>query len=757
MRFLTLTFLALALPALAKESKYDDGTPDGTKALGEVGYGIWFDGPVDATCVRIFAARGKARGFDVAVTNRDGTVLAEGAFDASAIPEKAGWARRALTVKSEEGVLVVVTFSDGEEGEMSVDKNDERHSTYYYGGNHHPFNDGNWMIRLSTGDGAKPVTFPRAELPAGTSLRADAGEAVELRDPEACPAVRFERPERTTLAGIEVYGARVGRLSRTFRVAICDEDLRVVRTVRVACGQIGVDEKWVPIAIPAGETPRVFWLLLDLGNGSADRVSVGVCRNPAAVSAEGYPDGVFRRAAPGEAWMIRARLVPGDEPAARAVPPPPEDAAVAAEVAKKFFKALEFCDRDRFLSVLSPDAAGFDAVREDEHGILEGFPHRRLAREVARDIGPDRATLVFATLRAPLLWDPPEAFRAASPPNRPIAPGPNLWRLDGPGRHAPPALLVLHLARTADGWKLAGWDDLDPRDAAWGKGLLKAAPPLDDVLTALAKSRAAQVQSVDDAVRALDDADARARLLPELARTWAEEGDFARWETIAKELPKDVADVLRTTSFFEGTLCVAAGPEEKPLGALVAAADTLLAALEKRFALKPPGTARLRFVLQSSDDSGFVAHPGAWAYPEIVWFATEADLTRPIDVQSLALAIADACVRFYDDADQLRRWLAAGMIAEASLAGKETPAGLAGEVKDILPSRNVVGGNLRIFVEASRRWGDAALGRAIAIARAEGAYRHGRNGRQLYLDELAKALAKETGADAQVAELFRRS
>ena len=197
-------FACLALPVCAREQKYDDGKPDGSKSFADVGCGTWFDGPVDATCVRIHAARGKARAFDVAALDRDGGVLAQAAYDAAALPEQAGWAKLAFPVQAEEGALIVVTFNEGEEGSLSWDKNDERHSTYFYGGNHHPFEEGNWMMRLAPGDGAKPLEFAAAALPAGQVVRADRGEG-DWSVPESIHVF----PASGTNYRVKLGGARV--------------------------------------------------------------------------------------------------------------------------------------------------------------------------------------------------------------------------------------------------------------------------------------------------------------------------------------------------------------------------------------------------------------------------------------------------------------------------------------------------------------------------------------------------------------------
>lgn len=134
----------------------------------------------------------------------------------------------------------------------------------------------------------------------------------------------------------------------------------------------------------------------------------------------------------------------------------------------------------------------------------------------------------------------------------------------------------------------------------------------------------------------------------------------------------------------------------------------------------------------------------------------EGDEKRAPDPQQMALALADACASWFDDANQWRRWLAAGAMAEASLQTKETPAALEAEVKGIEPSRTVVGGLLRIAVECSRRYGDAAFGKAIAAARKDGARREGRGGRGICIEEVMNALAKDTGKADEVRELFGR-
>ncbi|MBI2923788.1 MAG: hypothetical protein HYY18_22250 [Planctomycetes bacterium] len=742
--------LLAALPASALEQKYDDGKPDGSKSFADVGCGTWFDGPVDATCVRIHAARGKARAFDVAALDRDGNVLEQAAYDAAALPEQAGWAKLALRIVAEEGALIVVTFNEGEEGSLSWDKNEERHSTYFYGGNHHPFEEGNWMMRLSPGDGAKPLEFAAAELPAGQVVRADRGEVVELLRSDAGHAVRFERPAGNALSGFTIYAARSGRLARPFQVAICDDDLRVLRTTRFEAGRIGADEKWWALPMPPGPCPDAFWAVFDFQPTGADHVELGICRNPAATSAEARPGSVFRRAAPGLAWMVRAHFEAGDPPALEPLPSPaPADGAVCGDIAKKLWKAFERCDGERLASILAPDAPGFGALREDPSRPLDGTPHRKLVREVARDVGPRRATLVFAALDGPLLWDPPDTFRN-------VPEGPLLWLPDAPGRHRRPQLFALRIENGAEGWGLHSWEEFDVRDAAWGKGLLKAAAPLDEVLDGLAKARGEALAAIDAEIREMEKGAERDRLMVELAKAWAEAGEVGKWEAIAKELPGDSAAMLKQTLLVEGKHCIASGADEKSLRAAVELFDTLLPALEKRFGLKPEGRGRTRIAVQDSDDSGWVAHPWTWSYPEIVWFATEADRGRAPGASEAALALADACGAFWDDAHQLRRWIAAGTIAEAALAGKETPAALSNSVKDVPAARDTVEGHLRIFSEASKRWGDLALGKALAAARRDGARREMREGRLMHLDDFARELGKESGAIREVEELFKR-
>jgi hypothetical protein len=753
-----LAIFASAAAADARDLKYDDGKPDGALRVGGVGSGIWFEGPVEAECVKIHAARERCAAFDVVVLDRDRNIVAQAAYDGAALPETAGWAKLALRIRSEAGVLVVVTFNEEEEAALSWDATEEeRHSTWFYDGNHHPFDRGNWMIRLGTDAGEKPKAFETPPFPPGQVLKADAGEARDCRRSEAGHAVRFERPEKTALAGIEVYGARHGRLARPFDIHVCDDRLRTLARATAAVGHIGEDEQWWPLPFEKPlAVPRAFWIVVDFHDSPADNVAVGYCANDAAVCAEAKADGLFRKFPPGEAWMIRARLATADEPAEAAPPKTSETGQVPREIAKKFFKALERLDRDRFLAVLAPDAPGFDWIREGDSKFLDGSPHRRFTREVGARIDDREAVLVYAALEGPLLWDPPDELRDAMPPAGRLAPGPNLFRTDGPGRHARPRIFALRMRKHGDAWELRGWDEVDAEDAAWGRGLLAEAPSPEEALAALAKARSEAVAAIDAEIREIEDAGQKERLLADAARLWAEEGDVPKWAEIVKTLPEDPQAMLRQWLPVETRRTIALGPDEKAARAVAELADTLLDALEKRFALRPRGAGKLRVILNGAEEEGYAAHPRAWAYPEIVWFASEEARKRPPDAHELALAIADACVVFWDDAGQMRRWLAAGMMAEASLAGMETPAKLQSEVRNIVPARDTVGGHLRIFIEVSRKWGDGALGRAVAAARRDGAWRETPQGRGLCLDELMKALGKETGSEDEVRKLFGR-
>lgn len=753
--------LVLAAAAAAEEAKYDDGSPDGSRSFGDVGCGIWFEDAADFKAVKLHAARGACRSFDVAAFDRDGTELARAAFEGSVLPEKAGWVELAFTAQSEEGVLVVVTFNEGEAGSISFDRSGESHSTYFYGGSHHPFEGANWMIRLtdSPRGPAAPMNFRAPPIAPGRISRTDGGEELGLRRSDAGQAVRFDRPEGTVLAGVEIYAARTGRLSRPFEVAVCDEDLRPLATLSLPSGWIGDEEKWWSVPFPGTlAVPARFWLVFNFRTSPADFVSVGTCRNAEAASAEALPGSVFRKFPPEEAWMMRAHFAQGaaEAPAAGGRGTE-EDGTIVGEVAKKFFKAWERVDRQRLVGVLAPDAPGFDWLRSDDaEPFLEGRPHRRFTREVARDVGADRATLVFAAIRGPLLWDPPEEYRKAMPPNAQLLPGPAVFPVDGPGRHTGAEIVALRLSKTADGWKLRAWDEFDLRDAAWGRGLLRGAPPVAEVVAGLLKARTEAVGAIEAEALAAEEPRARARLVAEAARARAEDGDIAAWARLAKELPEDDRAMLQQTLFVEGRRCIAAGGDEKRLKEAADLGDVLVDAMEKRFGLAPPGPGKLRILRMPHDETGFVFHPGSWSYPEIVWFFAEQDERKAPEPEGLALALADACAQWYDDAGQWRRWLAAGAMAEASLQTKQTPAALEAEVKAIEPSRTVVGGLLRVAVEVSRRYGDAVLGRAIDAARRDGARLSGRSGRGICLDEVMRALERETGKPEDVRDLFGR-
>ncbi|MCE9581673.1 MAG: hypothetical protein K8T20_04060 [Planctomycetes bacterium] len=753
--------LLLAAVVAAEETKYDDGQPDGSRKIGDIGFGIWFDGPIAAKSLKIHAARAGCKSFDVAAVDRDGTVLAQAAFEGTALPEKAGWAELAFPLEAEEGALFVVTFCEGEEGAMSWDKTGESHSTFFYGGQHHPFKDCNWMIRLSDEPhaAARAISFKAPPIPPGPVVRTDGGDEVGLRKSDVGHAIRIEAPADTVLSGVEVFAARTGRLARPFEVTVCDANLRPLHSMTLPCGLVSGDSKWVSLPFPGTlQVPKTFWLILNFRTTPADWIALGVCRNDKAVCSEALPGSVFRKFPPGEAWMVRAHFAPGktaEEPAA--APGTAEDGQIVGEVAKKFFKALERLDRSRLLAVLAPDAPGFDWIRSDDYGdFLEGRVHRRFTKELARDLGTDRATLVYAAIRGPLLWDPPDEFRKAMPANAQLAAGPAMFTTDGPGRHTGAEIVALRLSKTTDGWKLVGWDEFDLRDAAWGKGLLPGIEAGESTVAALLKSRSDSVAAIDEEIHALPSEERSAKLLSELARSRAEDGQVARWAAIAKELPDDDRAMLEQTLFVEGRRCLACGDDEKMLKVAAELADTLVEAMEKRFGLNPGGAGKLRLYRLPHDESGFVFHPQSWAYPEIVWFVKEGDEAKPPDPDQMALAIADACVSWFDDAGQWRRWLAAGALATASIQTKETPAALENEVRNIAPSRGVVGGNLRIAVEVSRKYGDAALGHAIVTARRDGACRDGNRGRGLCLDEAMKALANETGKEAEVRELFGR-
>jgi hypothetical protein len=748
-----LLLSAASLGALAEDLKHDDGKPDASRSVADVGFAVWFDGPLETTTVKLHAARGRARAFDIVAMDRAHNVLAQAAYDGALLPEKAGWVKLAFQLEAEEGALVVLSFGEGEEGAISVDHNkDDRHSTYYYGGNHQPFDDGNWMIRLSDGNGAKPTAFPKAELPADAVVRADAGDAVEVRRAAAGHAVRFRAPDGQVLKGLSVYAARTGRMTRRFEVALCDDALRPLSRQRVPYGVVGPDEAWYAFELAPAPLTQEFWVVLDFACLPADWIAVGTCRNKAGVASDARPGGVLRRFPPGESWMVRAHFAPGERPAVpAALPAAPEDATVAAEIAKKFAKARERQDTGRLLSVLAVDAPGFEWLRETKE--LEGTPARWFMKVVATDVSAERATVVLAALQGPLLYDPPEEWRAK---RRGLAPGPILWRPDGPGRHSAPMLFALDLAKGEDGWKLRGWDEMDFRDASWGALILRDAKP-EDVIAGLATARSESLADLDAAVREIEDPAAKTKALGDMARVWGEEGDLEKWAALAKELPEEDAAMLRQVLFVPGKRCLGAGPDEKPLRAAVDLADTLLEALEKRFGLAPDGhSPKLRLLHYPSDQSGFAAHPEAWAYPEVIWFTTDADAGKPPDPLQLALALADACVRFWDDAQQTRRWLAAGMLAEASLANRETPAVLRDALKDVPAGRSTIGGHLRIIVGVSDLVGDKGLGAAIAAARSEGACRDVGEGRQLVLDELAKMLGRETKQFDEIEALFQR-
>ncbi|MEK7470328.1 MAG: hypothetical protein AAB074_23405 [Planctomycetota bacterium] len=760
MRPLLLT-LALAAVSAAEERKYDDNKPDGAKSFGDVGCGIWFEDASEITAVRIHAARGACKSFDLGGFDRDGTPIAQAAFDGALLPEKAGWVELEFKAQAEEGVLLVVTFNEGEAGAMSWDKSDESHSTFFYGGQHHPFEGSNWMIRITDTHRApaKPMSFRAPAIPPGAVVRTDGGEELGLRKCDAGQAVSFNRPAGTVLAGVEIYGARTGRMTRPFEATVCDEDLRPIATLTLPSGWIGDDEKWYSIPFPGTvQVPARFWVVFNFRSSSADWISVGVCRNEKAECSEALPGSVFRKFPPGEAWMMRAHFSQGPEGKdLERKPPAAEDAALVGEVGKKFFKAWERVDRARLLGVLAPNAPGFDWIRsEDSGGFLEGRVHRRFTKELARDVGEDRATILYAAIKGPLLWDPPEEYRKAMPANAQIFPGPAVFQLDAPGRHTGAELVALRLVKSADVWQIYSSDEFDLRDVAWGKGLLRGVASGDEAVKALLESRTASLAAIEEAVNECENPAAKNKLIAEAARARAEDGDIEAWAKLAAQLPEDDRAMLQQTLFVPGRRCIACGDDEKKLKAVAELADTLVDAMEKRFGIVPAGPGKPRILRLPHDETGFLLHPGSWAYPEIVWFVGEGDEDRPADPQQLALALADACASWFDDAGQWRRWIAAGAMAEASLQTKETPAALEAEVKIIPPARNVVGGLLRIAVECSRRYGDAAFGRAILAARRDGARREGQRGRAICIDEAMKALAKETGKEAEVRELFDR-
>ncbi|KAF0244623.1 MAG: hypothetical protein FD180_2349 [Planctomycetota bacterium] len=760
MRPLLFTLVLAALSS-AEERKYDDGKPDGSKSFGDVGCGIWFEDASDFTAVRLHAARGACKSFDLAAFDRDGTPLSQSAFDGAVLPEKAGWVELEFKAQAEEGVLIVVTFNEGEAGALSWDKNEESHSTYFYGGQHHPFENANWMIRITdTPRGpARPLAFRAPVIPPGQVVRTDGGEELGLRKCDAGQAVRFDRPAGTVLAGVEIYGARTGRMARPFEASICDEDLRPIATLTLPSGWIGDDEKWYSIPFPGTvPVPARFWLVFNFRTSSADWISVGVCRNEKVECSEALPGSVFRSFPPGEAWMMRAHFAQGAEGKdLERKPPADEDAALVGEVGKKFFKAWERVDRTRLLGILSPDAPGFDWIRSEDSGaFLQGRVHRRFTKELARDVTGDRATVVYAAINGPLLWDPPDEYRKAMPANAQIFPGPAVFQLDAPGRHTNADLVALRLVKSADGWQLHSSDEFDMRDVRWGKGLLRGVASGDDAVKALLESRTASLAAIEEAAGESENPAAKNKLLAEAARARAEDGDVEAWAKLAAQLPEDDRAMLQQTLFVPGRRCIACGDDEKKLKAVAELADTLIDAMEKRFGIVPAGRGKPRILRLPHDESGFMLHPSSWSYSEIVWFVGEGDEDKPADPQKLALALADACVTWFDDADQWRRWLAAGAMAEASLQTKETPAVLEAEVKNIPAARNVVGGLLRIAVECSRRYGDATLGRAILAARKDGARREGQRGRAICLDEMVKALVKETGKESEVRELFDR-
>lgn len=760
MRPLSIALL-LAAAVSAEEVKYDDGQPDGARKFGDVGCGTWFDGPVSSKALKIHAKRGACRQFDVAAFDKDGNVLKEAAFDGGALPEKAGWAELEFKLESEEGLLVVVTFVEGQEGEMSWDKSEDSHSTFFYGGRHHPYQEGNWMIRLTDAprDAASPAAFKPPPIAPGVVVKTDGGEELGMRRSDAGQAVRIDRPAGSVLTGVEIYAARTGRLARPFEAIVCDDRLRPILSMTLPCGLIGTEEKWysVPFA-GALQVPEHFWLVFNFRPTAADWISVGVCRNEKTVCSEALPGSVFRKFPPGESWMVRAHFAAGA--AGNAAPPPAgtaEDGQIVAEVSKVFFKAIEKLDRGRLVDILADDAPGFDWLRSDEAGpYLDGMVHRRFTKEIARDVTADRATLVFATLRGPLYWDPPPEFRDARPANNRLPPGKQVFTFDAPLRHTPAEVMTLQLRKSKAGWALFSWDEVDLRDVAWGAGILADVPSGEAAVAALLKARTESIAAIEEGARSIEDPAQKARQLRDVAQLWGEDGDVAKWSAIAKELPDDDRAMLEDMMFVEGRRCIACGKNEKLLKAAADMADTLLDAMEKRFGLAPDGPGRLRIVRRLNENKGIVFHPQSWAYPEIVWLFDDEDSVAPPDAKEMAEAIADACAVWFDDAAQWRRWLAAGALAEASLQTKETPAALEAEVRNISPSRNVVGGLLRIAVEVSKRWGDAALGKAITAARKEGAYREGRQGRGLLLDEAMKALAKETGKEAEVEELFGR-
>jgi hypothetical protein len=760
MRPLLLT-LALASFAFAEERKYDDNKPDGSKSFGDVGCGIWYEDASEIASVRIHAARGACKSFDLAAFDRDGTALAQAAFGGGVLPEKAGWVELEFKAQAEEGVLLVVTFNEGEAGSMSWDKTAESHSTFFYGGQHHPFEGCNWMIRISDTPRApaKPLSFRAPAIPPGQVVRTDGGEELGLRRCDAGQAVCFDRPAGTVLGGVEIYAGRTGRMARPFEAAICDEDLRPIATLTLPSGWIGEDEKWYSVPFPGTvAVPARFWLVFNSRASSVDWIAVGVCRNDKTECSEALPGSVFRKMPPGEAWMMRAHFAQGAEgKAPESKPAAEEDAALVGEVGKKFFKAWERVDRTRLLGVLAPDAPGFDWIRSEDSGpFLDGRVHRRFTKEIARDVGADRATIVYAAIKGPLLWDPPDEYRKAMPANSQLFPGDAVFQLDAPGRHTGAELVALRLVKTADGWKLHSSDEFDLRDVRWGKGLLKGVASGDDAVKALVEARTASLAAIDEAAQKAENPAAKNKLLSEAARARAEDGDIEGWAKLAAQLPDDDRAMLQQTLFVPGRRCIACGDDEKKLKAVAELADTLIDAMEKRFGLVPAGRGKPRILRLPHDESGFLFHPSSWSYSEIVWFVGEGDEDKPADPHKLALALADSCASWYDDADQWRRWIAAGAMAEASLQTKETPAALELEVKNIPPARNVVGGLLRIAVECSRRYGDIALGHAILAAQKDGARREGQRGMAVCLDELMKALAKETGKEKEVFELFER-
>ncbi len=754
-----ISLLCAALQAGARELKYDDGKPDGARSVGGVGQAVWFDEDFQGASVRLHAARGACRMFEIAAVDRAGRILAQGAWEGRLLPETAGWVRLALPVDASEGVMVVVYFNEGEAGVLSLDTTEESHSTWYYGGRHHPVEESNWMVRLSSEAGEPPLAWPAGTLPAGDTVRADRGAAFTLWRSRAAHAVRFDRPPGTTLAGIELYAARTGRLTRPFTVTLCDGELRPIHAETVPAGRIPPDEGWaaIPLAAAPAGLPAQFWVLVDFDDSAADHVAVGVCRNPEAACAEAEPDGLFLRFPEHHAWMMRARLVKAPETPPRERPgADASDAVLVGEVAKKLFKALERIDRERLLGVLAPDAHGLDALRtEDPAEPLEGRPHRRFVRELARRVEGDRAVVVFATLQGPLLWDVPETLRRRLPPNRPLPAGPALFTTDGPADHSRPALFTVRLSKTRGTWGLRGWKSVDIADADPTRGLLAGADP-EAAFDALAAARLQSLDVLEQEVRELEDAGQQVPLLVELARQRAEHGDFARSAGMAKDLPADARERLGATIFLEGRRAIAVGPPGANLKGLVDLADALLDGLEARWGLTPPGRGKPRMLVLPHEETGFAAHPEAWAYAEVIWFVPEEGMTGTPDVTGLARALVDAAVRLRDDAGQARRWIAAGMIAEASLASKETPASLAESVAGIDAARNTVEGCLAILVEASRRWGDAALGRALGQAGRRGAARETASGPAVSLDDVASALAASTKEGGAVRSLFEK-